>query len=402
MQTKSKNRKRPFRKFKSRPKASRPNKSRNKDQKKGLQMDANDILGSKKQEGAKQYESKIQFADLQLHPALLKEVAKKGYSKPSEIQEKAIPSMLAGDSVIGVAGTGTGKTAAFLLPILHNLLGTKKDNYALILSPTRELASQINNEFRSLTKGLGLFSTCLIGGTPVHQSIKDLKRTNHIVVGTPGRVADMVKQKALKLSNFNVLVLDEFDRMLDMGFVDEMKTINQQMTSKIQTFLFSATKEESQKGLFKEMAGNAKMIKAQHATASTNIIEERLEKVNGQNKFEVVKRLMNEPTKQKTILFCETKRGADKMLQMFKGDNISTDVIHGDKSQKAREIALRKFRTDKIDVLVATDVVARGIDVPDVDLVINYELPRNKTDYTHRIGRTGRAGKKGLAITLID
>ena len=365
-------------------------------------MDKRNILSDISKKGEKQYQSKMRFSDMKLHPQLLKEVEKKGFEKPSEIQEKAIPEILKGKSVIGVAGTGTGKTAAFLLPILHKLLTKKQDNYALLLAPTRELASQINAEFRSLTKGLGLFSTCLIGGTSVHQSIKDLKRTNHIIVGTPGRVMDMVKQKALRLSAFNVLVLDEFDRMLDMGFVDEMKSINQQMSNKQQTFLFSATIEESQKGLFKEMAGKASMIKARHTTASTNIIEERMEQVNGQNKVDIVKRLMNEPTKQKTILFCETKRGADKVQKQFKVDNISTDVIHGDKSQKAREIALRKFRTDKIDMLIATDVVARGIDVPDVDLVINYELPRNKTDYTHRIGRTGRAGKKGLAVTLID
>jgi ATP-dependent RNA helicase RhlE len=358
-------------------------------------------------EGGTQLESRSfnptnQFADFFLDQELTKRIKDKGYLAPTEIQDKSIPIILDGDNLIGVAGTGTGKTAAFLIPIIQALIEEKKDRYALIIAPTRELANQINDEFRSLVKGMDIFSTCLIGGSSVFESIKSLKRINHLVIGTPGRLMDMHRQGHLPFDDFKILVLDEFDRMLDMGFKEEMKAINSMMEDKEQTLLFSATVDTSQKKIIKEIAGDAVTVKAATDTQKTDAIHQDVLHVKGQDKFQLMHNLIAEQPEDKVILFCETKRKAEKMLKKLKDNKVMADAIHGDKSQKAREIALRKFKRGQVNVLVATDVVARGIDVSDVSLVINYEAPRNYTDYVHRIGRTGRAGKTGRAITMID
>ena len=350
----------------------------------------------------KQYEPQHSFEDFMLDDELMRRIQKKGYQAPSEIQDKVINPILDGKNIVGVAGTGTGKTAAFLIPILQILLEEPVDRYALIIAPTRELANQINDEFRSMTKGLGLFSTCLIGGSSVSESIKSLKRKNHLVLGTPGRLMDMHRQGHLPFDLFRVFVLDEFDRMLDMGFKEEMRAINEKMTDKNQTLLFSATIEKNQKEIVEEIAGRATQIKAQSNTQDTSAIKQDIIQVNGGDKFQLMRELLTDKNEDRTILFCETKRKAEKMMDKLKKDGIRADAIHGDKSQRAREIALRKFKRGQVNVLVATDVVARGIDVNDVSLVINYEQPRTYTDYIHRIGRTGRAGKTGRAITMID
>ena len=348
------------------------------------------------------YEPTHGFEDFHVDQELLHRIQNKGFKAPSEIQDKAIPVLLQGDDLIGVAGTGTGKTAAFLIPIIDRLLEEPEDQNVLIIAPTRELASQINEELRSLVKGLGIFSTCLIGGLSVRDSIQSLKRTNHIVIGTPGRLMDMHDRGLLDFGNFETLVLDEFDRMLDMGFSDEMREINKKMVNKEQTMLFSATVDNSQRRLMDEIAGGAKEVRAAVNTQKTDAIHQDVLHVKGQNKFELMHGLIAENPADKVILFCETKRGADDMMKRLKGEKVKADVIHGDKTQRARETALRKFKKGNVTVLVATDVVARGIDVSDVSLVINYEAPRNYTDYVHRIGRTGRAGKSGKAITMID
>ncbi len=348
------------------------------------------------------YEPTYMFTDFMLDQELVSRIEQKGFKAPAEIQDKAIPKILDGNDLIGIAGTGTGKTAAFLIPIIQEMIEQKRDRYSLIIAPTRELANQINDEFRSLTKGLGIFSTCLIGGSSVFESKKSLRRTNHLVIGTPGRLMDMHKQGCLHFDQFEVLVLDEFDRMLDMGFKDEMREINEKMTNKRQTLLFSATIDKSQEGIVNEIAGPAEQVKAATNTQNTDAILQDVLHVKGGDKFKMMHELLVDKPEDKVILFCETKRRAEKMLTLLKGENVRADAIHGDKSQRAREIALRKFKRGQVNVLVATDVVARGIDVNDVSLVINYEVPRTYTDYVHRIGRTGRAGKTGRAVTLID
>ena len=392
--------------FKSRGNArrkTRPGFGKSGNQKKGQgkKIDINKYVNaSKSLAEQKPYEAVNSFEDFMLDNEILSRVTKKGYKNPSEIQDKAIALALDGRDIIGVAGTGTGKTAAFLIPIIQQILEDKQKNHALIIAPTRELANQINDEFISLTRGLGIFSTCLIGGSSVRESIKSLKRTNHIVIGTPGRLMDMHKQGHLPFSAFNVLVLDEFDRMLDMGFKQEMQIINTKMVQKSQTLLFSATVDPSQRQVIKEIAGDAIEIKAKAHTQITSSIQQEVMRVTNGNRFDLLHDIL--VGGDKAILFCETKRKADKIQKQLGASSIPAEAIHGDKSQKAREIALRKFRKGFVNVLVATDVVARGIDVKDVDVVINYETPRNYEDYVHRIGRTGRAGKTGRAITLVD
>ncbi|WP_420577898.1 DEAD/DEAH box helicase [Ekhidna sp.] len=350
----------------------------------------------------KAYVNQNSFEDFELDAQLLFKIKEKGFKTPSEIQDKAILPALEGKDIVGIAGTGTGKTSAFLIPIIQHMIEQKQENYALIIAPTRELATQINDEFLSLARGLNIFSTCLIGGSSVGENIKALRRKNHFIIGTPGRIQDMMKRKILKLNDFNVLVLDEFDRMLDMGFSKEIQEINRQMVSKDQTMLFSATLDPTQKKLVEEMTNEPVHVKAEQATQDTNAIEQEVRHVKGQDKIQMVKGLIDAELKTRTILFSETKRKAEKISELLCKAGIAADAIHGDKSQRAREIALRKFKRGQVHVLVATDVVARGIDVKDVELVINYEAPRNYTDYVHRIGRTGRAGKTGRAVTLID
>ena len=348
------------------------------------------------------YTNSFLFSDFGLAPSLRKLIEDKGYRTPSEIQDKSIIPIMEGSDLVGIAGTGTGKTAAFLIPIIQQLIEKDQANHALIITPTRELANQINDEFRSLTKGLNLFSTCLIGGSSVSEGLKSLKRKNHLIVGTPGRLQDMAKQGALHDGAFKVLVLDEFDRMLDMGFSKEILHINSEMVKKEQTLLFSATLDPSQKRLVEEITTKAVRVQSAHTTQGGKSIHQQVIRSNGQDKFTLVKNILSDPISTKTILFCETKRHTEKMLKMLTKEQFKADAIHGNKSQRSREIALSRFRKGQINILVATDVVARGIDVSDVELVINYQPPRNYADYVHRIGRTGRAGKKGRAITLID
>lgn len=344
-----------------------------------------------------------QFADFNLHNSLLERISGKGYVTPTQVQDKAIPHAITGRDIIGIAGTGTGKTAAFLIPIIQDLIVNPINNKALIIAPTRELATQIFEEFRDLTRGMNLYSTCLIGGNPVHQSIRDLQRSNHIIIGTPGRLVDMSQRGHLKFGKFETLVLDEFDRMLDMGFVDEVRDINARMTAKKQTLLFSATIEKSIKAIIQEITKDPIEVLANTGVRPSSSIKQEVMKIpSDKKKIDVLLDIVSEWRGQKILLFCTTKRKVDQVHKSLMQANIPTDLIHGDKSQRAREVALRKFKSGKIDVLVATDVVARGIDVTDVSLVINYEIPHDYTDYIHRIGRTGRAGKLGKAITLID
>ena len=348
------------------------------------------------------YEPSISFSDFDIHPKIKKIIEERGYKQPTEIQEKSIPHILEGKDVVGLAGTGTGKTAAFLVPLIDQLIKYPHDQSVLVVTPTRELAKQISTEFYKLTKNLKLFSITLIGGENVYQSIKALRKKNHIVIGTPGRLLDMAKREALKLDKFKCLVLDEFDRMLDMGFKEDIKIINDNLRNKEQTLLFSATIEDNQKSLVRSMTNDAVEITAKNGQRSTDQIAQDIVKVpRGQDKFDILRDLVTKKGNDKVILFCETKRMVDDVCFRLKDSEIKADRIHGEKTQKAREVALKKLRQGHIQVLVATDVLARGIDISDISLVINYEVPRNYSDYLHRIGRTGRAGKSGKAITFV-
>ncbi len=349
------------------------------------------------------YQTEHKFSDFDLHDDLKANIVRRGYETPTEVQDKTIPEILTGKDLIGIAGTGTGKTAAFLIPVIQDLLNNPQKETTLIITPTRELASQIFEEFKQLTKGMKLYTTCLIGGASVGQSIKDLRRTNHVIIGTPGRLIDMVDRDLLPLQNFKTLVLDEFDRMLDMGFQDDVKYLNEQMTNKSQTLLFSATMDASQKAIVAKMTNNPVEVQGGKGPQMTQAIEQEVVRVpKEQKKMDVLQEVIEADQDQKVLLFCETKRTVDKVHRDLLKGNVRADMIHGDKTQKAREKALGKFRKGWTNVLVATDVVARGIDVTDISMVINYEVPGTYNDYLHRIGRTGRAGKTGKAVTLVD
>ncbi len=358
--------------------------------------------GQQESKPAEPYKNKLAFSDMPLHQNLQAIITQKGYQKPSEIQDKSITPILQGKDIVGIAGTGTGKTAAFLIPLIQQLITHRRENHALIIAPTRELANQINDEFKTLTKGLNLFSAVLIGGASVSQALKSLRRKNHVIIGTPGRLQDMHAQRALEYSRFKVLVLDEFDRMLDMGFSREVQKINREMRNKEQSLLFSATLDPAQKNLISEMTNNPLTVKSATSTHRSSAIDQQVVYTEGQDKFVVLKNILKQPVDAKTILFCETKRHADKLLKKLIRESYTADAIHGNKSQNRREKTLNSFKKGQIKILIATDVVARGIDISDVELVINYQPPRSYADYVHRIGRTGRAGKMGRAITLID
>lgn len=347
--------------------------------------------------------SKASFSDFDLSRSLLDLLKNRGFERPTEIQEKAIPHIMEGRDLIGIAGTGTGKTVAFLLPLIRELMVKAEDQSILVVTPTRELATQVKDEFKMLTRGLGLYYSTLIGGISVRLSIQDLQRTNHIIIGTPGRILDMAHQGHLKLEKFKTLVLDEFDRMLDMGFIDDVRMIDSGMENKDQTLLFSATMGGSIKKLVQEFTSDPMEVRTKTSTHNTDAIHQDVLRVpKGESKIKALHNLLQVQRKEKVLLFCETKRLVDKVHKGLKEANFKSELIHGDKPQKARDIALRKFKSGRTNVLVATDVVARGIDVKDISLVINYDAPRKYEDYIHRIGRTGRAGKTGKAITFID
>jgi len=349
------------------------------------------------------YVANRSFRQMPLNPRLLQAIAQKGYSSPTEIQDKTLEYLLAGRDMMGVAQTGTGKTGAFLIPLINRLLSGKESFQVLVLAPTRELAIQIDQEFKSLTAGFKLYSQCFIGGTNINRDLQKLGRKSHFVIGTPGRLLDLYQRRALKFNDFNVLILDEFDRMLDMGFNKDVQRITAAMQNRRQTLLFSATVDLKQQAFIDKLLRNPVEVKVSNGEATGTHIEQEIIKVaEGQDKFRVLTELIEQPGFNKVLVFAETKRWVNKVHKKLVQSGIKSDEIHGNKSQNYRQTALKKFSSGRIQVLVATDVAARGLDVSDVTHVINYQLPSNMDSYIHRIGRTGRAGKTGKAYTFIN
>jgi ATP-dependent RNA helicase RhlE len=304
---------------------------------------------------------------------------------------------------MGLAQTGTGKTAAFLVPIVHQLINTAPAFQVLIVIPTRELAVQIEDELKSITKGLNLHSQVFIGGTSVNRDLDKLRRPSHFIIGTPGRLLDMANQRALHFDKFQTLVLDEFDRLLDMGFSHDIQKMISKMSNRKQTVLFSATEEPNQKKLIGEILTNPVEVRVSIKNATGDHIEQETITVkDGENKMDVLIRMIKDDSFQKVIVFAETKRWVSKVCKELNRVGIKADEIHGNKSQNYRQNALNAFKAEKIKVLVATDVAARGLDIEEVSHVINYQKPMNFDSYIHRIGRTGRAGKSGKAYTFIN
>ncbi len=365
-------------------------------------IDPGKLVKRASQTKEEKFVSTITFKDFSLHKSLERNIATKGYVSPTEIQEKSIPSLIDGNDMIGIAATGTGKTGAFLIPIIHQMLENKEIT-ALVVVPTRELAQQVQDEYRSLTNGLGLHSSCFIGGTNVSKDISIARRKNRFIVATPGRLNDLLDRRALNLNHSSILVLDEFDRMLDMGFINDVRKISQSMPNRAQTMLFSATVDKSQERLIKEFVHLPIRVNVTSGTMSSdNVHQDIIEVSASENKFDILLGLLKNPSFEKVILFAETKSTADTISKKLQKSGLRSDVIHGNKSQNYRTKAIKLFKSGKTRILVATDVAARGIDIDNVTHVVNYQLPRTMDSYIHRIGRTGRAGKTGMAYTFVN
>ena len=342
------------------------------------------------------------FEELDINPQLQSRIKNKGFEKTTEIQDKTYEFISQGKNVIGIANTGTGKTGAFLIPIVNRLLYNKNKNKTIVLIPTRELAQQVEQEFKSLCKGLKIFSSCFIGGTSVNKDIDKLRRLNHVIIGTPGRINDMIKRRVLKLHDFSKLVLDEFDTMLDMGFLQEVQKIIDQIHQRNQTILFSATENPKQQNIIDTLVHSYEKVRVSEGKANRdNIYQDVIKTKDDEEKKQILVDLLRKKEFKKVLIFSETKRQVSKLCKILKKSNLRVDEIHGDKSQQYRSKAIQKFKSGSIQVMVATDVASRGIDIDNITHVINYRIPSSKESYIHRIGRTGRAGKEGSALTFL-
>ena len=349
------------------------------------------------------------FAELGLSPEILRAVTESGYTEPTPIQEQAIPAVLAGSDVQAAAQTGTGKTAAFTLPLLHRLQPQASTSVSpamhpvrvLMLTPTRELAEQVYQSVKTYSKYVPLRATVVYGGVAMPPQVRDLQAGVEILVATPGRLLDHIEQKNVNLSKVQALVLDEADRMLDMGFIADIRRILQLTPATRQVLLFSATFPPEIKKLVNEfMRDPVKVEVARQNTSNTNLTQ-TVHLVETQRKRAVLARLIREREMTQVLVFTKTRHAADRLARELKRDGVSCEAIHGDKAQSSRQAALDAFKAGKTQVLVATDVAARGLDIDSLPFVINFELSANAEDYVHRIGRTGRAGASGEAISLV-
>lgn len=341
------------------------------------------------------------FEDFAFGPKLAANIAARGYTTPSPIQDKAIPHALRGEDLVGLAETGTGKTAAFLLPLMERTLARPNDR-VLIVTPTRELAVQIADEFNSFGKGLPLGITILIGGVGMEGQKHALRRNPRFVVATPGRLLDLASQRALDIASFTVLVLDEADRMFDMGFQKDLQKIIAGMPRRAHTLCFSATMPDEIQHLVSKVLRNPAVISVKKRDTSKNVDQDVIRVRTREDKFTKLCELLKEPEFNKVLVFARTKHGTERLGRVLSREGFSAESIHGDKSQNQRQRALDRFKRDAAQVLVATDVAARGLDISGVSHVINFDLPASYEDYIHRIGRTGRAGRAGVAITFIE
>ncbi|MBB1397277.1 DEAD/DEAH box helicase [Pseudoalteromonas sp. SG44-8] len=346
------------------------------------------------------------FSELKLDPVLLNALEQNEYHTPTAIQLKTIPLILAGHDVMGSAQTGTGKTAAFVLPLLHKLLNTpSKDEpgtaRVLILTPTRELAQQVFGSFEKYAQGTDIKGALAYGGASIGPQIKAMKDAQ-VVVATPGRLLDHIIKGSIKLSSVDSLVFDEADRMLDMGFIDEIKRILRHVPSDRQTLLFSATFDDSVFELSKKLLKDPKLVEVNKRNSAAVEVEQIIYAVDEDRKRELVSHMIGMKNWRQVLIFTRTKQMADQLAKEMCKDGLKTQSIHGDKSQGARDRALQDFKEGTTRVLVATDVAARGLDIVSLKYVINFELPYIAEDYVHRIGRTGRAGEQGLAMSLVS
>jgi ATP-dependent RNA helicase RhlE len=347
----------------------------------------------------KKYVATHTFSDFPFVEQLQKNIAKKGFIHPTPIQDQAIKPVLSGKDIFGLANTGTGKTGAFILPLIDRAARSKNEK-VLILAPTRELAQQIQEEFRALSLWLNVFSVAAVGGLPITKQISEIRRGVTFVIGTPGRVTDLLKRKALDLSTYNTIVLDEADRMLDMGFKEDMEFIIGKCMSKRQVLFFSATLSAEVKKLTEKYLKDPTFISVVTGDTSKNV-EQDIVRARTADKLDRLHDILIKDGSDKVLIFRETKRSVDTLETELKARGFKVAGIHGDKRNRDRIRTLDAFKKNQVTILIATDVAARGLDIPDVTHVINYDMPNDYDTYVHRIGRTGRADKKGTALTFV-
>ena len=344
----------------------------------------------------------IKFEDLPISDDIKRAVIEMGFEEPSPIQSQSIPVILSGKDVIGQAQTGTGKTAAFSIPLLEMINPEEKSVQAVVLCPTRELAIQVSTEIRKIGKYMhGIKSLPVYGGQPIERQIKALKSGVQIVIGTPGRVIDHINRKTLKMDNVKMVILDEADEMLDMGFREDIEMILSKTPEERQTTFFSATMPKGILELTKKYQKNPEHIKVVRKELTVPNIKQYYIETRSANKLEVLSRLIDVYNPKLSVVFTNTKKGADELVSDLQARGYFADALHGDLKQTQRDIVMDKFRNGTIDILVATDVAARGIDVDDVEAVFNYDLPQDEEYYVHRIGRTGRAGRSGISFSFV-
>ncbi len=348
------------------------------------------------------YEPTHRFVDFPFGAEIQHNIAEKGYKVPSAIQDQAIPHIVNGRDVIGLANTGTGKTAAFLLPIIERQRGIMLRPSVLVVTPTRELAQQIVEEFEGFARGLDMQAALIVGGVNMDRQIRALRKRPHFIIGTPGRLKDLIDRREIQLKNMSTLVLDEADRMLDMGFLPDIKRIVQAMPRERQTLFFSATMTPDIKALTAQFLKDPVTIQVKTGETSNHVEQDVVETRDKAHKIELLREMLQGEGYEKVLVFGDTKYGVQRLSDFLGKNGIPSVAIHGNKNQSQRQRALQQFKDEKVKVLVATDVAARGLDIPNVTHVINFDTPKTYEDYVHRIGRTGRGGASGRAHTFID
>ena len=346
----------------------------------------------------------MSFATLGLMPEIVRAVTERGYNDPTPVQARAIPEILAGRDILAGAQTGTGKTAGFTLPLLHRLCATERKGIApraLVLTPTRELALQVSESIRSYGKYVSLRSAVIYGGVSINPQIDILSRGTDVLIATPGRLLDHAQQRTVDLSQIEILVLDEADRMLDMGFINDIRKIMRLVPAKRQNLLFSATYSDDIRKLTQGLLKNPVEVEVARRNVTVELVTQLAHVVHKEDKRALLSHLIRANDWQQVLVFTRTKHGANRLTKQLQDDSITAAAIHGNKSQSARVAALTGFKSGKIRALVATEVAARGLDIKELPYVVNYELPNVPEDYVHRIGRTGRAGATGTAISLV-
>ena len=352
-------------------------------------------------EEVEQFIPEHKFADFAIDAKLKQAVINHGYTEPTPIQDRTIPHILRGVDLVGIANTGTGKTAAFLIPLI-NKVGLSPNELVLIIVPTRELAIQIDEELKAFVRGLRIFSVCCVGGMNIGPQINRLRMEHNFIIGTPGRLKDLIERRKITLSQIRTVVLDEADRMLDMGFIDDMRYVMSGMPKDRQTLFFSATMAPNVEQVIREFLKEPVRISVKTRDTAKNVDQDIVRVERGKNKIDVLHDLLNQKELNKVLIFGRTKHGVEKLSRMLFDRGFKTESIHGNKNHAQRQRALGLFKDDRVQILVATDVAARGLDIADVTHVINYDLPETYDDYVHRIGRTGRGDKKGKALTFVE